>query len=96
MTSVSSSMFAGLMSTMSMATVSTRRIYEADTQRTEAPVADLQVPKVDPKVIGRNVRLLIGIDRYGVYVVCMRVGVDLPWHSRGNLVLWCHAGQFEA
>ena len=40
MTSVSSSMFAGLISTMSVAAVSTGCIYEANTQRTEAPVAD--------------------------------------------------------
>ena len=69
-TSVSSSIFAGLMSTISLRTVNTAQLSHPGI-RTEALIANIQVPKIDPKVIGGDVSLLVRVHRNGVYVVCV-------------------------
>lgn len=43
-------------------------------QDAEAAIGDLQVPQVDAKVVGRQVRLVVAVDRDGVDVVSVGVG----------------------
>lgn len=45
---------------------------------TEAAVGDVQVPEVDPQVIGWHVGLVVGVDRDGVDVVGVGVGKHSP------------------
>lgn len=45
---------------------------------TEAAVRDVQVPEVDPQVIGRHVGLVVGVDGDGVDVVGVGVGEHSP------------------
>ena len=59
-------------------------------QRTEALVRDVQVPQVDPQIIGGNVRLLIGIHGNRVYMIRVRIGIHFSWHCRDNVVLLRH------
>ena len=59
-------------------------------QRTEALVGDVQVPQVDPQIIGGNVRLLIGIHGNRVYMIRVRIGIHFSWHCRDNVVLLRH------
>lgn len=63
--------------------------------RTEAPVANIQVPKVDPQVVCRDVRLLVRVDRDRVDVVCVCVRVYLARDGRDDVVLLLHARQAE-
>ncbi len=64
---------------------------------TEASVCDLQVPQVDPQVIGGHKCFIVAVDRDGVDVVCVRIGKHSPrcginhevhgpqhWHLRGD------------
>lgn len=53
---------------------------------TEALVANIQIPQVDPEIIGRDVSLLVRVDGYRVYVVRMSVSVDFA-RNRGNDVI---------
>ena len=62
---------------------------------TKALIANVQVPEVYPKIIGGDVGFLIGIDRDGVDMVCVSVGVDLPGNSGDDVVLLCHLWQPE-
>lgn len=48
------------------------------TKDTEAAVGDVQVPEVDPQVIGWHVGLVVGVDRDGVDVVGVGVGEHSP------------------
>lgn len=89
-TSVSSSMFTGLMSTMSA--ISTMQLSSLAPTPTEALVADVQVPQVNPQIICRDVRLPIRVDADRVDVVSVCVGVHLSRHSSGDAVVCGHAG----
>ena len=62
MTSVSSSMFTGLMSTMSETRHKRRSRGEKVTPLTKALVANVKVPEVYPKIVGRDVGFLIRVD----------------------------------
>lgn len=95
MTSVSSSMFTGLISTMSIDGVSKKIAYKCS-PRTETLIANVQVPQVDTKVVRRNVCFLVRIDRYGMDVVRMRIRVDLPRYSCDDVVLRRHTWKFQA
>jgi hypothetical protein len=57
---------------------------------TEALVADVQVPEVDPQVIRGDVGLLIRVDGDRVYMVCMSIGVHLPRDGSYDVVLVGH------
>lgn len=49
-----------------------------DKQDTEASVGEVQVPQIDPEVIGRQIRLVVTVDGDGVDVVGVSVGVNPP------------------
>ena len=84
-TSVSSSMFTGLISTMSgPASVC---IHRSSGIPTEALVGDAKVPQVDSQIIRRNICLAIRVDGDGVDVICMRIGVDLSGSRRNDVIL---------
>jgi hypothetical protein len=53
-------------------------------QLTETLIADVQVPQVDPKIIGRDVSLLIGIYGYRVDMVCVGIGINFSRDSSGD------------
>ena len=87
-------MFAGLMSTMSIGMCQHTLIGDPlNRQRTETAVADLQVPQIDPQIVRRDIRLLVRIHGYRVYVVCMGIGVNFARDSGNNIVLLLHSGQ---
>jgi hypothetical protein len=75
MTSVNSSMFTGLISTMSAAqslSASNNIINNKNLWgRTEALITDIEVPQIYSQVVGRYVGLLIRIDRDRMDVICM-------------------------
>jgi hypothetical protein len=71
-------------------------ITRATEKRTEALVADVQVPEVDAQVIGRDVGLSIRVDRDGVDVVGMGIGVDLSRNSSSDRVVGGHARKAES
>lgn len=75
--------------------VSGRATATADRGRTEALVADTEIPQVDAEIVCRNVGLLIRIDGDGVDVVCMGIGVNLARDGGNDIVLLYHAGKFE-
>jgi len=81
MTSVSSSMFTGLISTMSgcqlLRVVLSGRL-------TEALVTNIEIPQVDPQIIGRDISLLIGIDRYRIDMICVSIGIYFSRYSSGD------------
>lgn len=58
---------------------------------TETLIAYIQVPQVDPQIVGRNIGFLIRVDRDGVYVICMGIGVYFTWHSCDYVILLDHA-----
>jgi hypothetical protein len=64
-------------------------------RHTETSIADVQVPQVDSKVISRDVRFLIRVDRNGMYVIRMGVGVDFAGDSGDDIILLHHAWQTE-
>ena len=90
MTSVSSSILTGLMST-----ISGRRIVSIGGSEskalTEALVTDVEVPEIDTQIVSRYVCFLVGIDRNGVNVVCMSIGIDLSWDGGDDVILLCCA-----
>ncbi len=49
-----------------------------DKQDTEASVGEVQVPQIDPEVIGGQIRLVVAVDGDGVDVVGVSVGVNPP------------------
>ena len=57
---------------------------------TKALVTNVEVPKVYPKVVGGDVGFLIRIDRDGMDVVCVSVGVNFAGDSGDNVVLLGH------
>jgi hypothetical protein len=66
-----------------------------DVNDIEALVLDVQIPKVDAKIVTANKRFSIAIDRYAVDVVCMSIGVCPSWNSGHDSVVMCHARQFQ-
>lgn len=62
---------------------------------TEALVANIKVPEVYPKIVCGDVCFLIGIDRDGVDVVCVSVGVNLAGNCGDDVVLLGHLWQPE-
>ncbi len=99
MTSVSSSILTGLMSTMSSSRLA-HLLYKSvrgssSSIRTEALVADIEVPEVDPKVISRYVSFTIRVDRYRVDMVSVGVRVHFSRHSSDNVILDSHTGKTE-
>lgn len=60
---------------------------------TETLVTDIQVPQIDPEVIGRNVSLLVRVDRDGVYVVSVCVRVYFAGDSGDDVILLSHSRQ---
>jgi hypothetical protein len=54
---------------------------------TEALVADVEIPQINPQVVRRNVCLLVGIHRDRMNVISMSVCIDLPWDGRNNIIL---------
>ena len=68
---------------------------QLDQKRTEALVADTQIPQVDTEIVRGNVGFLVGIDGDRVDVVCMRISVDFPRDGGNDIVLLYHARKFE-
>lgn len=60
---------------------------------TEALVANVKVPEVYPKIVGRDVCFLIRIDRDGMDVVGVSVGINLAWNGGDDVVLLHHLWQ---
>ena len=58
---------------------------------TEAAVADVQIPEVNPEVIRGDERLLVGIDRDRVDVIRMCIRVYFPRYSSNDVVLQVRA-----
>ena len=90
MTSVNSSMLTGLISTMSGSSAGIP--FSSTLRLTEALVANVEIPKIDPEIIRRDVRLLIGIDRYRVDMVCVSIGIHFSRNSSGDRVVDLHPG----
>lgn len=102
MTSVNSSILTGLMSTISARKGGsdphpprTRGGGRKEGIRTEALVADVEIPEVDAEVVGGDVGFLVRVDGDGVYVVCVGVGVDFAGDGGDDVVLLLHAGEAE-
>lgn len=60
--------------------------------RTEALITDVQVPEVDPEVVRRDIGFLVGVDRYGMYVISVCIGVYFARDSGDYVVLLGHTG----
>jgi len=54
------------------------------TKLTEALITDVKIPQVDPQVIGRDISLLIGIDRYRVDMICVSIGIYFSRNGSGD------------
>lgn len=93
MTSVNSSMFTGLMSTMSVRANKRQSRRCKGASLTEALVANIKVPEIYSKIVGGDVSFLIGIDRDGMDVVCVGVGVYLAGNCGDDVVLLGHLWQ---
>jgi hypothetical protein len=91
-TSVSSSMLAGLISTMS----GWRELAMAKWGRakilTKALIADVKVPEVDSQIICRYVCLLVRVDGDGMDVIGVGICVNFSGYGSGDTLLLCHAG----
>ena len=74
-------MFTGLISTMSTCQLIRRRGQE---KLTEALITDIKIPQVDPQIIGRDISLLIGIDRYRIDMICVSIGVYFSRYGSGD------------
>jgi hypothetical protein len=59
---------------------------------TETLVADVEIPQVDPQIVRRDVRLLIGIDRYRIDMVCVSIGIYFSRDGSGDRVMDLHPG----
>ena len=62
---------------------------------TEAAVAVVQVPEIDAQVVCADVCFSVRIDRDGVDVVGMCVGVYFSWNRGDDLVLSYHSREAE-
>lgn len=63
------------------------------TPLTKALVADVKVPEIYPKIVGRDVGFLVRIYRDGMDVICVSVGVNLAGNGGDNVVLLHHLWQ---
>ena len=63
------------------------------TPPTEALVAYIKVPKIYPKIVGRDIGFLIRVYRDGMDVVCVGVGVNLAGNGGDDVVLLHHLWQ---
>lgn len=97
-TSVSSSMLTGLISTISEhreVPISNMSAPVNFNERTEALVADVEIPKVDPQIVSRYVCFLVRIDRDGMYMIGVGIRIHLSRHGSDNVVLQSHARQSQ-
>lgn len=62
---------------------------------TEALVTNIKVPEIYSKIVSGDVSFLIRIDRNGMDVVCVSVGVNLAGNSGDDVVLLGHLWQPE-
>jgi hypothetical protein len=53
-------------------------------QLTEALITNVEVPQVDSQIIGRDISLLIGIDRYRIDMVCVSIGIYFSRDGSGD------------
>jgi hypothetical protein len=51
---------------------------------TEALITDIEIPQVDPQIIGRDISLLIGIDRYRIDMICVSIGIYFSRYGSGD------------
>lgn len=65
-------------------------VHKKASKDTEAAVGDVQIPEVDPEVIGWHVGLIVGVDGDGVDVISVSVGKHSP---RGHLHHQIHGFQ---
>lgn len=65
------------------------------TKDTEAAISDVQMPEVDPQVIGWHVGLVVGVDRDGVDVVGVGVGEHSPRAHFHHQVHWLQHRHLE-
>ena len=99
MTSVNSSIFTGLISTISdyeCHIFICNQIGHSGTgyaRLTKALVAGIEVPEVYAQIVRRDVCFLVRVDGDGMDVVCMGVGINFPGYSGYNIVLLGHARQ---
>lgn len=63
------------------------------TPPTETLVAYIKVPEIYSKVIGRDIGFLIRVDRDGMDMVCVGVGVNLAGNGGDDVVLLHHLWQ---
>jgi hypothetical protein len=56
-------------------------------------VTDIEIPEVNSEIVSGYIGFLIRIDRYGVYMIGMGIGIDLSWDSSDDIVLKGHAWQ---
>ena len=96
MTSVNSSIFTGLISTISdyeCHIFICNQIGHSGTgyaRLTKALVAGIEVPEVYAQIIRRNVCFLVRVDGDGMYVIGMGIGVDLSRNRSNDIVLLGH------
>ena len=62
-------------------------VRRLDVDDVEALVLDVEVPEVDPKVVGADERLAVAVHRDAVDVVGVGVGVRLARHGRHDGVV---------
>jgi hypothetical protein len=53
-------------------------------QLTEALITNVEVPQVDSQIIGRDISLLIGIDRYRIDMICVSIGIYFSRDCSGD------------
>lgn len=98
-TSVNSSIFTGLISTISdyeCHNFICNQIGHSGTgyaTLTKTLVASIEVPEVNAQIVRRNVRFLVRVDRDGMDVVGVGVGINFPGYSGYDIVLLGHARQ---
>jgi hypothetical protein len=90
-------MLIGLMSTMSISQGewAVRHKNTRGERHTETSIADVQVPQIDSKVISGDVGFLIRVNRNGMYMIGMSIGVDFAGDSGDDIILLHHAWQTE-
>jgi len=101
-TSVSSSMLTGLISTMSRQghyRPSVFRILDSSATDvkwlTEALIADPKVPQIHSQVVGRDIRFTIRVDRDRVDMVSMSVGIHLSRNGSNDVLMRNQSRQSE-
>lgn len=83
------------MSTMSIGTLlamlpwyrNMRQYWSHEMVLTEALIADIKIPKVNPQIVGRYVRLAVRVDGDWIDMISMRIRIDFPWDGSNNVIL---------